>query len=166
MTQMDMFGNEGAWLERMRRNWRMAIEGDGGIGPCCDRSGKVYRFKLNQTHALSLRWIQIHGDQDGWVDVQNKAPRWILKGKNYSMLTHWGLLESKGNRSGVWRVTKKAEDWIAGRMGIPESVFIYDNRVWGESDEQTPFRGCIGKHFDFDEIMSSQFNWANLKGKA
>jgi len=26
-----------------------------------------------------------------------------------------------------------------------------------------PFRQCFGKHFDFNELMSVQFNWANLK---
>jgi len=162
--QLDMFGDEGSWLQKMRQNWKKAIEGDGAICPCCDRAGKVYRFKLNQTHALSVRWIQVHGGEDGWVDVQNRAPRWILKGKNYSMMAHWGLLESKSNRSGIWRTTRKADDWLAGKIDLPESVFIYDNRAWGESEEQISFRGCIGKLFDFDEIMSSQFNWANIKG--
>jgi hypothetical protein len=45
---------------------------------------------------------------------------------------------------------------------LPAAVYIYDNQVWGFEEEQVTFKGCFGKHFDFDEMMSAQFNWANL----
>lgn len=163
--QFDMFEDGGMFLAKLRRNWRDAVEKKGAICPCCDRKGKVYRIKLNHTYALSVLWIFKNGGDDGWVDVQNRAPRWMLKGKNYGMLAHWGFLESKSHRSGIWRVTQMAKDWIAGNIGASESIYIYDNKLWGASDEETSFRSCIRKYFDFDEVMSSQFNWANIKGK-
>jgi hypothetical protein len=46
---------------------------------------------------------------------------------------------------------------------MPEAVYIYDNRRWGFEEKGVTFRQCFGKHFDFNELMSVQFNWANLK---
>lgn len=160
--QFEMFPGEQQMLERIRRNWSQAIEGDGAICPCCDRSGKVYRIRLNQTYALALRWIYLNGEADGWVNVQNKGPRVILKGKNYGMLHHWGLLESFGSRSGVWRVTEKGKDFANGLIKVPASVFIYDDKVWGFSEEQTTFKGCFKESFNFDEMMSSRFDWTKI----
>jgi len=165
IDQLDMFGGDGAFLNRMRNNWKTAIEGDGGICPCCDRSGKVYQLRLHQTFALGLRWIDVHGEEDGWINVQNNAPRFMLKSKNYGMLAHWGILESFSMRSGIWRVTPKGKDFLRGLINLPSSVFIYDDKVWAFSSEEVSFRGCFGTHFDFDEMMSAQFKWANLQVK-
>ena len=162
--QFDMFGDESAWLGKLRGNWAKAIEGGGAICPCCDRKGKVYRARLHQTMAMALRWIAINAeDNEGWVRVQERGPRWMLKGKNYCLLEHWGLIESKGNRSGIWRATFRGIGFMHGLNTISEAVYIYDNKVWGFDEKETSFRGCFGKHFDFDEMMSAQFNWANLK---
>lgn len=163
MDQSPMFDDESNFLDKMRRDWNIAIKGDGAICPCCDRSGKVYRIRLNQTYALALRWIYLNGDEHGWVNVQNKAPRVILKGKNYGMMAHWGLLESYGNRSGIWRVTEKGKAFCSGMIKVPASVFIYDDKVWGFSDEEITFRGCFKETFDFDEMMSSRFDWTKIK---
>lgn len=161
--QMDMFSDEGMFLAKMRNAWNKAIEADGGFCPCCGKWGKVYKTKLSQHLALCLRWIAINGDDDGWVDVQNKAPRWILKSKTYPLLEHWGLIDSQSKRSGVWRATLRGWDFINGLAQVPSAVHIYDNRVWGFESEEVSFRGCFGKHFDFDEMMSDQFNWASIK---
>ena len=161
--QMEMFGDEGHFLARMRSDWNKTIESEGGYCPCCGKWGKIYKIKLSQHLALCLRWIATHGDEDGWVDVQNKAPRWMLKSKTYPLLEHWGLIESQAKRSGVWRATLRGSDFISSTITQPSAVHIYDNKVWGFEDEEVSFRGCFGKHFDFDEMMSDQFNWANIK---
>lgn len=163
--QFDMFDNEGAWLAKMRHNWNSWIEADGSFCPCCGKWGKVYKIKLSQHLALCLRWMLVHGDENGWVDVQNRAPRWMLKSKTYPLLEHWDLVESQAKRSGIWRATRKGQDFISGSITMPSAVHIYDNKVWGFESQDVSFRGCFGKHFDFDEMMSAQFRWADLKGK-
>ena len=163
--QFDMFEGDQPLLDRMRVSWWKAAEGQGAICPCCDRKGKVYRIKLHRTFAYALRWTYLNGEKDGWVDVQNKGPRFILKSKNYGMLTHWGMLESAGNRSGLWRVTQKGKDFMDNLITVPSSIFIYDNKAWGESDEQVSFQGCFKEAFDYDEMMSARFDWSKIQLK-
>jgi len=93
IDQFDMFDGEGAFLGKMRHHWNKAIEGEGAFCPCCGKWGKVYKTKMSQHLALCLRWISTHGDSDGWADVQNTAPRFMLKSKTYTLLEHWDLIE-------------------------------------------------------------------------
>ena len=163
MNQIDMFNGEEAYLRKMRENWKKNIEEKGGHCPCCERFGKVYKRKMNQHLALCLRWIYVHGEEDGWVDVQNKAPRWILKSKTYPLLEHWNLIESKENGSGVWKATDQGREFIHGYRAVPVAVHIYGNRLWGSEVEDIDFKNCFGKHFNFEEMMEAEFNWANIK---
>lgn len=156
------FPGDDSLIRRIRNSWLKAIAGDGAICPCCDRHGKVYRLRLHQTFALALRWIYLNGDENGWVNVQNKGPRVILKSKNYGMLAHWGLIESFGKRSGVWRVTEKGKAFGAGLITVPASAFIYNDEVVGFSEEEITFRGCFKETFDFDEMMSARFDWTKI----
>jgi len=161
MMSAELFAEEAVYLERMRTSWNQTIEGEGGHCPCCGKWGKVYKTKLSQHLALCLKWIIDHGD--AWVDVQNEAPRWMLKSKTYPLLEHWALIESRGTRSGIWTATQRGRDFVSGYESMPEAVYIYDNRRWGFSEAEVNFRQCFGKHFDFDELMSAQFNWAKLR---
>jgi hypothetical protein len=165
MKQVALFESETDLIERIREKWAIAIGGDGAFCPCCGKWGKVYKQKLNEHLALCLRWIYVHGGTDGWVNVQNTAPRWMLKSKTYPLLSHWQLIESQGSRSGIWRATAKGRMFADGLESVSSAVYIYDNGIWGFADEEVSFRGCFGKHFDFDELMSERFDWAKLKEK-
>jgi len=164
--QIDMF-DDGTrdFLKELREDWKIKIQGNGAVCPCCDRKGKVNMFRFTQTWAITLKWMFDHQGDDGWVNVQRGAPRIVLRGKNYSMIANWGLIESQTNRSGVWRLTQEGKDFVQGYTRIPIKLFTYNNSAWGFSSEETSFRGCFGKHFDFDEMMSFQFKWENLKVK-
>jgi hypothetical protein len=158
MKQMGMFDFEARdFLEEIRKSLKEKIEGDGGVCPCCDRKAKVYPFKITQALAQSLRWIYLRGEFDGWVNVQEKGPQWILRAKNYGMLAHWNLIESSGSKSGVWRITKKGIDFLNGSIAIPSKLYIYNNEIYGLGDELISFRNCFGRHFDFDEMMSDLY---------
>jgi len=161
--QIDMFETEGMMLARLRADWTKAIEGNGGHCPCCGRWGKVYTQRLTQSMALALRWIMVHGEQDGWVQVQERAPRWMMRGKTYSLLEHWGLIESKAHRSGVWRATHYGQDFVLGHCEAHAAVHVYDNKVWGLSAETVKFRDCFGKDFDFDLLMSDRYDWSVIQ---
>lgn len=149
-------------LEDLKDEWRETIEGDGGCCPLCGKFGKIYKTKLGAGLTLALKWIADHGGQDGWVDVQVKGPRWMLRSKTYPLLTHWNFLESRQHRSGEWRITDRGRDFINGQILAPLAVFIYDNKKVAVSEETITFRESLELKFDFDELMSSQFRWENL----
>jgi hypothetical protein len=153
-------------LQKLRHEWKHTIEGEGGDCPVCDKFGKVYRIKLNQSLALSIKWISDHGGESGWVDVQKQGPRWMLRSKTYALLSHWGMIEPLAPRSGVWRVTPTGKAFLAGNIKAPVAVYIYDNSVWAVDNENTTYRGCFGVKFDFNELMSASFNWANVKSSS
>lgn len=166
MNQRSIFDDDMRdFLDELKTEWRTTIGAEGGHCPCCGKFGKIHEMKLSQHLALCLRWIQVHGGDEGWVDVQSKGPRWMLRGKTYPCLAYWGLIESKGHRSGHWRITFKGQDFVSGLIGVPERAYIYDNQVWEMSTKETSFGGCFGKHFDFDEMMSSRFDWQKYSGR-
>ena len=164
-AQTDLFDDELLHLNQLQEDWKKTIKGGGGHCPICERWGKVNKYKMTEHLALSLRWIHAHGDTEGWVNVQKKAPRWIMKSKTYNLLEHWGLLESRGFRTGIWRVTNTGRRFIYGEIRVPSAVYVYDNIIWGVDEQQKSFRSCFGVHFDFDELMSSRFDWSKVKGK-
>jgi len=149
-------------LKKLQDEWDATIAGEGGCCPVCGKFGKVYKYKLSQGLALALKWIADHGADDGWVDVQTKGPRWMLRSKTYPLLAHWQFIESQNARSGVWRVTDLGRDFLGGFDVAPCAVYVYDNKVMALDKENTTFRGCFGVRFDFDELMSDQFNWADV----
>ena len=163
MNQKDMFSDDDSFLNKLKEQWETAIMGDGGNCPCCGKWGKVYKYKLSQHLALALRWIVVHGKENGWVHVQNTAPRWMLKSKTYPLLAHWKLIEHQSNRSGIWRATYIGTMFSEGQINQPSAVYIYDNDIWGFDSAEVSFRGCFGDHFDFDEMMSTRFDWSKVK---
>ena len=164
MKQMGMFDFQARdFLEEIKSNYKVKLEGEGGACPCCDRWGKVNPFKLTETMALALRWIQLNGKESGWVNVQKTAPRWILRSKTYPVLAHWEFIEAGGSRDGTWRITKKGLDFIAGFISVPHKVYIYNNKVWDFSDKNVSFRGCFGSKFDFHEMMSDRYDWNKVR---
>ena len=159
--QVELFEDETIWLARMRKNWQESIKSGSAYCPCCERSGRINKYSLTKTLVLTLRWIMIHGTDDGWVNVQKRAPRWVMRSKNYSLLEHWGFVESKKFRSGVWRVTPKGASFVHGHISEPMAVYTYDNKVIARESTETTFRGCFDKNFDFEAMMSESYDWAN-----
>lgn len=150
-------------LRHLKDEWDETIRGKGGNCPVCGQFGKIYKFSLTQTLALALKWIHDHTDETGWADVQNKGPRWMLRGKTYSMLVHWKFVRSGGKKSGIWQLTDDGRVFLQGSSLAPKAVYIYDNKVMALDAETGYFRDFFGVKFDFDALMSAQFRWENVK---
>jgi hypothetical protein len=168
--QLDFFGDAEHYLAQLKTNWRATIENDGGHCPCCDKWGKISPFTITETHALALLWLsKAPCDSDGWVDVPPIAPAWMLRGKNYTTMAKWGLIEQGGHddtskrSDGFWRVTAKGLHFLCGTTTVPRKAFIYNNKVQGWSDECVSFRDCFGRHFDYADVMADNFNLNGIK---
>ena len=163
--QLDFFGDAVHYLAQLKANWRATIENDGGHCPCCGKWGKISPQGMSETRALALLWLaRAPKNADGWVDVPNVGPRWVLRGKSHTTLQHWGLVEPGSHQDtakkadGLWRITDKGQQFIAGTITVPKKAYIYNNAVEGWSDECVSFRDCFGRKFDYAEVMADTFN--------
>lgn len=168
--QIDLFSSPEKYLSKLRQQWRDTIENDGGDCPCCDRWGKVSPQGMSETMALGLLWMaRADADEYGWIDVPKSAPRWMLRGKTYTTMARWGLVEKGGREDtskksdGLWRVTDKGWAFIKGTIAIPQKVYSYNNTVEGYSEQVVYFRDCFGKHFDYETVMADNFNLNAVK---
>lgn len=152
----DLFDNT---LEQARQQWGETIKGDGGRCPCCDRFGKIYARAINRTMAKCLLWL-IQESQDGkWVDVPNRAPRWLVRSNQLPTLRWWELVErmepcedERLKHSGMWRPTDLGREFARDEVTIPKKVFTYDGAPVGFSSYMTTISGCIGG-FHYKEVM-------------
>ena len=149
-----------------RNDWDTMIKGKGGFCPCCDRWGKVYKLKLNKSLVRALDWIANNGDASGWVDVQRTAPRWMLRGKTYPLLAHWGLIESRLQRSGIWRATAKGTLFVAGLDTAPAAVYVFDDKVVGVDSTQVTYTSCLGVDFNRDELLTTRYDRSDVRSAA
>ena len=166
---MGFFRSAEAHLEKIKVEWDLTIANDGGYCPCCGRWGKIAPQGMTEARALALLWIDRAPKDDGWVNVQKLAPKWILRAKNYSLMKHWGLIESAINvapnrrGSGKWRVTPKGQLFISESINVPSKVYLYNDEIQGWSTDRVYLRDCFGRRFSYDEVMRDNFNWACVK---
>ena len=152
------------WLDKVRDDWQEVIKHDGGICPVCDRWGKIYGRNINKTMAVSLLWLAQAPTEDGWVDVPNRAPRWVIRSNQLPTLKWWGLVErrqndpdSKNKHSGMWRVTSTGMAFALDGLSVPKRAFTYNDEVLGFGDDLVKIEGCFKTHFDYQEVMSLYF---------
>jgi len=135
------------------------ITEDGGYCPCCDRFGKQYKRRMNSTMAASLIWL--HNVGEGWINVPNVAPKWVVRTNQLSTLKWWGLIErmaaepgSKVKHTGLWRVTPEGALFAMGVTTAPAWVVTYNDEPIKFSEEQIRIEDALGTDFDYREVMS------------
>lgn len=154
---MDMF--ETAFLSKMRREWRDVVEGEGGHCPCCERWGRVYKRSINETMARSLIWLCKAPSVDGWVDVPNQAPRWLIRSNQLPTLRWWDLVQRAKSEdvdkkhSGMWRPTELGIAFVKGEVSMPKTVYTYAGEREKYGDEVIKITDCFGSHFSYAEVM-------------
>jgi hypothetical protein len=148
-----------------REAWRKAIEGEGAHCPTCDRWGRIYGRSINRTMANSIMWLSVAvADEDGWVDIPSKAPRWLVRSNQLPTLKWWGLVErryndknSKNKHSGMWRITDLGRAFVHGQVSIPKKVFTYNDIVQSVSPENIFIKDCFKLYFDYRDLMNSYY---------
>jgi hypothetical protein len=154
-------------LQSLKEDWEHTIHHEGGTCPVCDRWGKVYGRTINMTMARSLIWLCREASKNisEWVDVPNTAPRSVIRTNQLPTLAWWGLVErcpkndaNKTKYSGLWRPTEKGWKFYRGQINVPHKVFTYNNEVEGFSDNLVFINECFETMFDYQEVMSSNFD--------
>lgn len=149
----------------LRDEWHGHIKTTGAHCPVCDRWGKIYGISLNRTMAKSLIWLLgAKKDEDGWADVPQNAPRWIVRSNQLTTLKRWNLVErrpndpeSKTKFSGMWRPTELGCSFANRQTSVPKKVFTYHDVVQGFSDDLVTIDQCFDEVFDYEAMMSESF---------
>lgn len=144
--------------------------------PLCGQFMKQYARTINGEMATALILAYRHFTKyphseplhmDNWLDeMWNRGIlKHRLRGRNHALLTRWNLLETTGARESKsekrkvvanYRITKIGMDFVEEKIAIPKYVYLYDNRVLGYSDAVVMIKGCIGKAFNYEELISAE----------
>lgn len=142
--------------EFLRENFKKGI-----ACPCCGQFVKLYKRKLNSGMARTLIYIYNHSKQD-WLNVKDYLRANSLPNNHdWTLLHYWGLLQEKGGDPehggktiGEWRVTNKGVDFIRNIISVPSHIEIYNNRLYGYTENYINIIEALGKHFDYKELMN------------
>jgi hypothetical protein len=163
---------EGATLEQAGHIWYNIIKSDGGHCPVCDRWGKLYRRGISANMARQLVWLcQQTPREDGWVDVQNTAPKWLLRAPQIGTLRHWNMVtdapvaetkskskrKSKARSAGLWKPTAIGLEFVHNRISVPKYKYVYNDTVFDTEGPDVTILDCIGEHFNYSELMNANY---------
>lgn len=133
--------------------------------PCCGQNVKLRNRRLNSGMAATLCWLvrEFANTQD-WINVQARAPRFALRGREVSRLALWGLTEAKANHdnpkqrdSGLWRPTPLGIDFVCGAVQVPTHARTFNRKCVSLSDEFLTIREALsGGPFDYEELMGQR----------
>ena len=150
-------------LAQIKGIWHKTIDAEGGHCVVCERWGKTYKHEITRARVRALLWLcSAPSDADGWLDVPNTAPRWLVRTNSMSTLKFWGLIErkpvdkkSKTKHSGMWRPTQLGQDFARGLASVPKEVYTYNDSLRGISSAMVKVTDCFDSVFDYQETMNS-----------
>ena len=134
--------------------------------PCCGRYGQMYKVILNRSLVMALNWIAKAGANTphGWVDVQEDAPKEILKARTYMKLVYWKLIQRKPSKykdvdgsTGYWRVTDLGRQFLYGDIAVSKYVLVYNRKCEGMGGPQVFVSRCV-KAQDIPELLQRQYS--------
>lgn len=153
----------GRKLKKAQRRYAYTIARKGGDCPCCGRFGKVNAHGLTRAMTATLIWICKQGGINRkWVNVQESAPKWLIKVRQTHKLAYWGLVvkrssnDPKKKDSGYWRITKLGMRFLREGKKIPKRVFIYKKQRVGYSNEKI-HPTDVYEDFDFQKAMRTHW---------
>lgn len=127
---------------------------EGATCPCCQQHVQVYRRSINSGMVRVL--IDIARAAGAWVDIRDLD----VRGGDYGKLRYWGLLERRPNTdpekkwSGFWRVTQFGLQFVHDQVRVQRHAHVYNGRVLSFSGDEVSIRRCLGRRFDYEELMS------------
>lgn len=130
--------------------------------PCCKRYAQVYRRKLHHTVAWQLITLFKKGGDTKYVHVRDLVTRGMSGAGDFTKAKYWGLIqecpvEEDGKKSsGFWRLTEAGSLFVRGILPIRKTLLVYDDKVIGDSDGVVYINDCLGKKFNYMEMMGEE----------
>lgn len=132
--------------------------------PCCEQFVKEYKrsiyarvarllielYKIDYTFAGPYRYVHI---DDICRNVTDKGSG------DFAKLQFWGLVhleeneDTKKKTSGKWMITETGKEFVLRKRSVQKYVHILLNKVRKFSGPQVTIDDCLGKDFDYAELM-------------
>lgn len=130
----------------------LARAGHTVICPCCEQDVAVYKRPLYGSMVKAMLRMCVSAEEEGaWVRMKD------TRGGDYAKLRFWGLVESKGKNSGIWRITPYGMRFLRSEISVPRHVFIYKGELIPLPVKKfVTMNEAIHKVFSLAEAM----NWA------
>lgn len=125
--------------------------------PCCDQMVKLYKRRINKSMATDLIRLHQYG-KGGYMHVEDfVAPR---STREVSKLKLWDLVETMPNdnpdkkSTGMYRITKKGEDFVEGKVMVRTYVQMYNNKFYGFDGGMVTISDALKEKFSYSELMA------------
>lgn len=143
--------------------WEKLEVGEQATCPCCRRSGKIYKRKLNAGMASVLirMYVVRRRLQTDWLRIEDIFGSKKQDRRDWTVMQHWGLIESLDKRtstenaSGTWKLTERGVEFVLGKESVQKHVYIWDDSVRGFSDEWITINDALESRFDYATLMAS-----------
>jgi hypothetical protein len=132
----------------------------GGIDcPCCGRYARLYVRTIGKAQIAAFQWIMLNTtEKKPFINVQAKAPKWLLRSNSHGKLVHWGLLQQQLSdddsihHSGVWGVSEFGQRFFYGEASIRQYALVFNNQCFGFEGAEKWFCDVYDR-FYYAELM-------------
>ena len=129
--------------------------------PCCKQFVKLYPIKMPSQAVSDL--IRLYNLSDGMYGVSHHVTKFSNQtSRAFAKLAHWGLIEADINQntkkrtSGMWSLTAKGREFVAGERLIQEKAYIFNMKCYGYSQKMISIRIALGNKFNYEELMNEK----------
>lgn len=133
-------------------------------GVTCDECGSYCKVYDRRIHYSMARWLI------SLVRRYEKEPRWYSTRESWSLainggtgdigkLAYWELTEhcentdSKKRTSGLWRPARQGFAFVHNKIRLPKYARTYKDTLLCLHGMEVSIRDCLGKKFDYGELM-------------
>lgn len=132
-------------------------------GKCshCHQTIKIYRYRLNKSHAQFLRAManEIRNTGDNDVDISTIGLSYSVRTQVTKMRLHGLIARIKGDEGAQiprrWLITHKGWSWLNGDP-VDEKVVVYNNQVLGHDGNRVTIYEMLDERFDPHEPVYTE----------
>lgn len=148
-------------IEEAKKYLRENFE-EGAECPCCGQFVKSYKRSISGAMAYGLLLVyKEQGESDSWVDTTTLFQQRMFA--DFAKLRFWKLIEKLdgeradgSRRIGLWRLTEEGKLFVKEQIRVPKYAVVYNNKWLDYEGEPVSIRNCLGKKFDYAEIMQRE----------
>lgn len=128
--------------------------------PCCGRHAQMYHRHLHHNAAKKMVQLYRLGGAVEYIHTSRLIEDGETGAGDFSKGKYWGLIAEAENNwehkrtSGNWKLTPKGVDFVLGRITIPKTALIFDDRVFGFSEDHVDIHSCLASGgFSYADLM-------------